>query len=275
MTERTDQWPRRVLITGAAGAVGSVLRAGFQGLYKHLRLTDISPLEDPAPGEEIMLADMRDMAALTPVMADVDCVVHLAGLADEDNWEKVSSLAIDGCYTVFEAARLAGVKRIVYASSNHAIGFHPRSKALDLEVPLRPDGRYGLSNAFGELLGRLYADKYGMSIAAVRIGSFRPKPEDRRQLMTWLSHRDAVQLFRRCVEHPGYHYVCVYGVSANRDANWDNSQVDWLGYQPQDNAADYEAEILAQPDDEDAIAKALHGGRFCSDEFDGDLTKIR
>ncbi|MEM6833519.1 MAG: NAD-dependent epimerase/dehydratase family protein, partial [Pseudomonadota bacterium] len=105
MTERTDQWPRRVLITGAAGAVGSVLRAGFQGLYKHLRLTDISPLEDPAPGEEIMLADMRDMAALTPVMADVDCVVHLAGLADEDNWEKVSSLAIDGCYTVFEAAR--------------------------------------------------------------------------------------------------------------------------------------------------------------------------
>ncbi|MEM9879618.1 MAG: NAD(P)-dependent oxidoreductase, partial [Pseudomonadota bacterium] len=259
--------PRRVLITGAAGNVGRVLRAGFQGQYPKLRLTDIAPMDDAGTGEEIMYADMRDIDALAPVMEGVDCVVHLAGLADEADWRSVCALAIDGCYNVFEAARLAGVQRIVYASSNHAIGFHPRRKPLDLDAPLRPDGRYGLSNAFGELLGRLYADKYGMSIACIRIGSFRPKPEDRRQLMTWLSHRDAVQLFQRCIEAPDYHYAVVYGVSANAQNIWDNSQVAWLGYQPVDNAQDYADDIAALPDHENDVARALHGGRFCSDEF--------
>lgn len=266
--------PRRVLITGAAGSVGSVLRAGLKGAYPHLRLTDIAPMGEAAEGEEIMLADMRDMAALGPVMEDVDCVIHLAGLADEDSWDAVRDLAIDGCYKVFEAARLAGVKRIVYASSNHAIGFHRRAKPLDLEVPLRPDGRYGVSNAFGELLGRLYADKYGLSFAAIRIGSFRPQPEDRRQLMTWLSHRDAVQLFKRCVDYPDYHVLTAYGVSANTRNVWSNADIDWLGYEPQDNAEDYAAGILAKADNEDDVARALHGGRFCSDEFTGDLSKI-
>ncbi|MEO0410449.1 MAG: NAD(P)-dependent oxidoreductase [Pseudomonadota bacterium] len=272
MTNRYS--PNRILITGAAGTVGSALRTGLRGAYPALRLTDIAPMGGAHAGEEIMLADMRDAAALAPVMQDVDCVVHLAGLADEDSWEKVSALAIDGCYSVFEAARQAGVRRIVYASSNHAIGFHPRAKPLDLEVPLRPDGRYGLSNAFGELLGRMYADKYGMSIACIRIGSFRPKPEDRRQLMTWLSHRDAVHLFQRCIDHPDYHYAVAYGVSANTRTMWSNDAVSWLGYDPQDNAEDYAPEIMAQPDGEDDVARALHGGRFCSDEFTGDLNNI-
>lgn len=265
---------KRVLITGAAGTVGSVLRAGFRGVYQHLRLTDIAPIGDAGPGEEFLAADMLDPAALSEVMRGVDCVVHLAGLADEDTWDTVCSLAIDGCFKVFEAARAAGVKRIVYASSNHAIGFHPRHKPLDTDVPLRPDGRYGVSNAFGELLGRMYADKYGMSVGCVRIGSFREKPEDRRQLMTWLSHRDAVQVFQRCIDYPHYHFTAIYGVSANTRNIWDNSKVSWLGYAPQDNAEDFLDEIVALPDDEDDVSRALHGGRFCSDEFTGDLTKI-
>lgn len=265
---------KRVLITGAAGTVGSVLRDGFRSQYPFLRLTDIVPMGDALLGEEIILADMLDMDALAKVMVGVDCVVHLAGLADEDTWDTVCALAIDGCYKVFEAARLAGVKRIIYASSNHAIGFYPRSKALDSDVALRPDGRYGVSNAFGELLGRMYADKYGMSVACIRIGSFREKPEDRRQLMTWLSHRDAVQLFRCCIEYPNYHFVVAYGVSANTRNIWDNTNVSWLGYAPQDNAEDYSSEIMALPDEEDDVARALHGGRFCSDEFTGDLSKI-
>lgn len=266
--------PKRVLITGAAGSVGSVLRAGLQGRYAHLRVTDIAPLGDAGEGEEIAYADMLDDAALEVAMKDVDCVVHLAGLADEDSWEKVLSLTIDGCYRVFEAARRAGVQRVVYASSNHAIGFHRRDRPLDLDVPLRPDGRYGVSNAFGELLGRLYADKYGISVACVRIGSFRPKPEDRRQLMIWLSHRDAVQLFRRCIEHPDYQHLVVYGVSNNDQNIWDNSDVDWLGYSPQDNAETYRAEIMALPDDEDNVARLFHGGRFCSVEFEGKIDRI-
>ena len=179
--------PNRVLITGAAGAVGSVLRTGLQGRYSHLRLTDIVTLGEAEAGEELVMADILDASSLDAAMADVDCVVHLAGIADEDTWDRVLSLTIDGCYKVFEAARRAGVRRIVYASSNHAIGFYRREQSLDTDVPLRPDGRYGVSNAFGEVLGRMYADKYGMSVACVRIGSFRAFPEDRRQLMTWIS----------------------------------------------------------------------------------------
>ena len=267
--------PGRVLITGAAGSVGSALRAGFQGVYEHLRLTDIRPLGVPAANEEIVLADMLDEDALAAAMKDVDCVVHLAGIADEDTWERVLSLAIDGCFQVFEAARKAGVRRVVYASSHHAVGFYPRSEGLDTDVGLRPDGRYGASNAFGEMIGRLYADKYGMSVACVRIGSFRKRPEDRRQLMTWLSHPDAVRLFRRCVDHPDYHYVIVYGVSRNDRNKWDNSKVAWLGYEPKDNAEEFAAEILARPDTEDPVAKCFHGGRFCSVEFSGDTSKVK
>ena len=266
--------PNRVLITGAAGSVGSVLRTGFQGHYRHLRLTDIAPLGLAAPGEEIVPADMLDEDALADAMTGVDCVIHLAGLADEDTWPRVLSLTIDGCFNVFEAARKAGVKRIVYASSNHVIGFHPRSRPLDTEVALRPDGRYGVSNAFGEMLGRLYADKHGMSVACVRIGSFRKKPEDRRQLMTWLSHGDAVRVFRRCVDYPDYHFVVIYGVSHNDRNLWDNSKVAWLGYEPQDNAEAYLNEVLSEPDQEDSVAQRFHGGRFCSDEFTGTPEKV-
>ena len=266
--------PNRVLITGAAGAVGSVLRDGFQGCYDHLRLTDIAPLGKARDGEELVVADILDEASLDAAMADVDCVVHLAGIADEDDWEHVLSLTIDGCFKVFEAARRAGVRRMVYASSNHAIGFYRREQSVDTDVPLRPDGRYGVGKAFGEGLGRLYADKYGMSVACVRIGSFRAFPEDRRQLTTWISHRDAVQLFRRCIDHPDYHFVVVYGVSNNDRNAWDNSKVDWLGYRPQDNAERYVDEVMMQPDREDKIARALHGGSFCSAEFSGDLAKL-
>lgn len=266
--------PNRVLITGAAGSVGSVLRTGLQGRYSHLRLTDIVTLGEAEAGEELVKADILDASSLDAAMADVDCVVHLAGIADEDTWDRVLSLTIDGCYKVFEAARRAGVRRIVYASSNHAIGFYRREQSLDTDVPLRPDGRYGVSNAFGELLGRMYADKYGMSVACIRIGSFRALPEDRRQLMTWISHRDTVQLFRRCIEYPDYHFTVVYGVSDNTRNNWDNTEVAWLGYRPQDNAEDYADKVLMQPDEEDEVARALHGGSFSSLEFSGKLEDI-
>lgn len=269
-----DFVPKRVLITGAAGAVGSVLREGLQSCYDHLRLTDIASLGEAGRGEELVTTDITDEVSLDAAMADVDCVVHLAGIADEANWDRVLSLAIDGCYKVFEAARRAGVRRIVYASSNHAIGFYRREQSVDTNVPLRPDGRYGVGKAFGEALGRMYADKYGMSVACVRIGSFRALPEDRRQLMTWLSHRDTVQLFRRCIEHPDYHFMVIYGVSNNTRNVWDNSKVDWLGYRPQDNAEDHVESLMAQPNQEDAIARIYHGGSFCSAEFSGNTKNI-
>lgn len=265
---------RRVLITGAAGVIGSVLRKGFQGRYDVLRLSDIEPLGAAAQGEELVQADILDLNTIVETMKEIDCVVHLAGIPKEDDWAAILQTNIIGCYNVFEAARLTGVKRVVFASSNHAVGFHRRERPIDTDVMVRPDGRYGMSKAYGEALGRMYADKYGISVSCLRIGSFRETPEDKRQLMTWISHRDMVHLVERCVDYPAYHFAIVYGVSNNDQNIWDNSKVDWLGYQPQDNAKDYAAGILRSGAQEDPVAKMFHGGSFCSDEFSGELDRI-
>src|SRR6202012_5368654 len=189
----------------------------------------------------------------------------------EDSWEKIRDINIDGCYNVFEAARQAGVKRVIFASSNHAVGFHRRDRMIDDTVALRPDSRYGVSKVFGEAVGRLYADKHGLSVACLRIGTFRnpDRPADSRQLLTWISHRDMVQLVRCCIDHPPYHFITVYGVSNNLRSRWDNSNVKSLGYQPQDDSEKFAAEILAEDVKENEIAAQFHGGFYCPMEFFG------
>ena len=266
----------RVLITGAAGNIGRVLRAHFKGRYALLRLSDVAPQAPAGAGEEVQTVDIRDPAALERSMQGIDCVIHLAGVPEEDAWEKVLPLNIEGCYNVFEAARSQGVRRMVFASSNHAVGFHRRETFIDTDVAPRPDGRYGVSKVFGESVGRLYADKYGLSVACLRIGSFRPsdRPSESRHLLTWISHRDMAQLAYRCVEHPAYHFVVAYGVSNNLRNRWDNTRAKFLGYRPQDNAEDYAAEVLATSPVEDPIAAQFHGGMYCPMEFVGDTTRI-
>lgn len=266
----------RVLITGAAGNIGRTLRAHLKGRYALLRLTDIAPQEDAGAGEEVATVDIGDMAALENSMRGIDCVIHLAGVPEEAPWDKVLPLNIEGCYNVFEAARRAGVRRVVFASSNHAVGFHRRETFIDTRVEPRPDGRYGVSKVFGEAVGRLYADKYGLSVACLRIGSFRPdnRPTESRHLLTWISHRDMAQLARRCLEHPGYHFVVVYGVSNNLRNRWDNTPVKFLGYRPQDNAEDFAAQVLATSPPEDPVAAQFHGGMYCPIEFVGDTSRI-
>jgi len=266
---------KRILITGAAGAIGKVLRAAYRGKYQ-LRLSDIAPLGEAAPGEELVSADITDLAACERMMQGVDCVVHLGGRAVEDAWEVILPANIVGCYNVFEAARRAGVKRVIFASSNHAIGFHRRERFIDNTVQPRPDTRYGVSKVFGEALGRLYADKHGMSVACLRIGTFRnpDRPDNARQLLTWISHRDMVQLVGRCIDTPDYHFVVVYGVSNNLRNRWDNTNVKFLGYKPEDDSEIYAAEILAQGKVENEISAQFHGGFFTPMEFDGDAGKI-
>lgn len=265
-----------VLITGAAGNIGRVLRAQLKGRYALLRLTDIAPQAPAAAGEEVLQVDIRDVQAVERSMQGIDCVIHLAGVPEEDSWDKVLPLNIEGCYNVFEAARSAGVRRVVFASSNHAVGFHRRETFIDTNVAPRPDGRYGVSKVFGEAVGRLYADKYGLSVACLRIGSFRPdnRPSESRHLLTWISHRDMAQLAYRCVEHPDYHFVAIYGVSNNLRNRWDNTPVKFIGYRPQDNAEDYATEVLASSPKEDPIAAQFHGGMYCPIEFVGDTTRI-
>lgn len=263
---------QHILITGAAGQIGRALRGGLRGAYPLLRLLDVAPLGDAAAGEEVLHGDIRDPAAMEKATAGIDCVVHLAGQSTEAGWDKVLPLNIEGCYNVFEAARTSGVKRVVFASSNHAIGFHRRERFIDDQVLPRPDTRYGVSKVFGEALGRLYADKYGMSVACLRIGTFiePDRPRDARQLLTWISHRDMVQLVRRCIDHPHYHFVVVYGVSNNLRSRWDNTNAKFLGYRPVDDSEKFAAEILAQGKQEDVIAAQFHGGFYTPMEFAGD-----
>lgn len=262
----------KVLITGAAGEIGRVLHQGLKGRYALLRLADLRAVK-PGPGEEAIVCDFTDPAAAGKALAGIDCVVHLAGVPREDAWERILPNNIVGTWNVFEAARHAGVKRVVFASSNHTIGFYPVTRRVSNHEPVRPDSRYGVSKVFGEAVGRLYADKHGMSVACLRIGSFRPQPDDERQLSTWLSPRDMVELARAAIEAPDYHFVVVYGVSANTRSRWDNPDAATIGYVPRDNAEDFARVVAGKVAAPGPVAQ-FHGGPFCGLEFTGDTKRI-
>ena len=265
---------RRLLITGAAGTIGSTLRAGLRGVYPLLRLADIRPLAAPAAREECVTANLSDFAAVASTMDGVDCVVHLGGVPREGPWDTILDNNIIGTYNIFEAARQCGVRRVVFASSNHVIGYYRAETTVGVEEPPRPDSRYGVSKVFGEALGRLYADKHGLSVACLRIGSFRERPQNARQLATWISPRDLVQLVRCCIDAPDYRFLVLYGVSGNARCRWRNPAADFLGYRPQDNAEDFAAELAGRPSAAGDPAGEFHGGEFCALEFTGDATKI-
>jgi uronate dehydrogenase len=266
----------RVLITGAAGHIGKVLRQGLRGRYELLRLSDIAPLGNAtAPGEEVVQADIQDFAATRASMAGVDAVVHLGAVIAETDWEQILPVNIAGTYNVFEAARQQGVKRVIFASSNHAIGFYRRSQRIDDTAQPRPDTRYGLSKAFGEAVGHLYADKHGIGVACLRIGTCRERPTEVRHLSTWQSHRDIAQLVYRCIEAPLLHFVIAYGVSNNPRSLWDNSAAQrQLGYVPEDSAEEFATELLGKEEPVDQVGALFHGGPFCSMDFAGDPAQI-
>jgi uronate dehydrogenase len=262
---------QHVLITGAAGAIGRTLQRGLAGRYALLRLVDIRPTSTSGAGEEAVHCDVTDAAAVARAMAGIDCVVHLAGIPREAPWDAILPSNIVGTYNVFEAARAAGVKRIVYASSNHVVGYYPAAERVGIGVLPRPDSRYGVSKAFGEALGRLYADKHGLSVACLRIGSFRERPEDERQLSTWISPRDMIELVRCAIEPPAYDYLLLYGVSANTRARWDNPDAARIGYVPRDDAEAYAAGLDRRAPPPGDPAREFHGGSFCKSGTDPDF----
>jgi uronate dehydrogenase len=262
----------RVLITGAAGEIGTVLRAGLASHYG-LRLLDVRPCANIGAGEEAIVADVGDVAAVTAATRGIDCIVHLAGVPREGPWDQILPRNIAGTYNVFEAARASGVKRVIFASSNHVIGFYRVGKQVDENLPIRPDSRYGVSKAFGEAVGRLYADKHGLSVACLRIGSFRDTPKNARELRTWISHRDTVQLVRRCIDAPKFHFIVVYGVSANTRNQWHDRTAERIGYRPQDNAEAFAAQLEAKTYPP-GPATDFHGGEPCAMEFSGDASRV-
>jgi uronate dehydrogenase len=264
-----EQLMKRVLITGAGGGIGRSLRETLRGVYPILRLSDRVALAPAREGEEIDRTELSDMAAVERMVAGVDGIVHLGGISGENEWPVILEGNIIGLYNIFEAARRSGVQRIVFATSNHAVGFYPRERKIDHRVVPRPDSRYGVSKAFGEALASLYSDKHGIGVLCTRIGNFGEKPIDKRRLSIWISPRDYTQLARIGLEHPDVRYEIVYGVSNNRRSWYDNSNAMRLGYRPQDDSEPYAEAVLAaeagQP--ADPIAEHYQGGTFCAAEY--------
>jgi uronate dehydrogenase len=256
---------KTVLITGATGDVGTHLSRELAGKYK-LRLSDKRALKPPK-GQNFLKADISKMADAMRITKGVDAIVHLGGYSVEGPWQAILNANIIGCYNVFEAARRNGVKRILFPTSNHAVGFYRRDQTIDHRVYIKPDSRYGVSKVFGEALGSLYADKYGMEIFMMRIGNVNPKPIDKRRLSIWFSPRDLAQLVAIGIDHPDIRFEIVYGISRNKRAWYDNSNAFRLGYKPQDDSEVFAQEILQKekPSD-DAIAEAHQGGIFCTAE---------
>ena len=262
-----------VLITGAAGGIGTRMRQLLKGIYPRLILSDRETPKNLTSEEEFIAADLTEMSAMEKVLKGVDGVLHLGGRAMEAEWDTIHNANIVGCYNLFEAARINGTQRVVFASSNHAIGYYPRHARIGVDHKVRPDSRYGVSKAFGEALGSYYADKFGLGVLAIRIGNIDDYPVDERRLSIWISPRDLVQLVRIGLEHPDLHYEIVWGASDNARSWWDNEPARRLGYRPQDRAEDQrdlalaaEAKRIPNP-----IADYYQGGDICVEDFTGGL----
>jgi uronate dehydrogenase len=255
--------PRRkvVLVTGASGSVGGHLRRELAGRYD-LRLSDIRPLPHRAPGERFAKANIARLADALRITKGVDAVIHLGGYSVEGPWADILEANIIGCYNVFEAARKNGVRRVLFATSNHAVGFYRRDQRIDHRVPVRPDGRYGVSKVFGEALGSLYADKYGLEVFCMRLGNVAPEPVDARRLSIWCSPRDFAQLCAIGLDHPDVKFEIVYGISANARRWYDNANAERLGYRPLDDSEPQAASILAREPPGDPVAAIYQGGPF-------------
>lgn len=260
--------PRTVLLTGAAGGMGSLMRELLPAYGYRLRLFD----ERPVPGApDAVTAPLADREALRAAVRGTDAVIHLAGISLEATFEQILRANIEGVHQLYEAVREEGVPRVVFASSNHAVGYTPRpadgSAAIGVGTPRRPDTFYGLSKGFGEDLASLYHDRHGIETVSLRIGSCFPEPTSVRMLSIWLSPADCARLLHAALTAENVGHTVAYGSSANTRLWWDLSTARALGYEPQDDSEPYAAALIAAQGelDPDDPAQAHLGGAFCTD----------
>ncbi|MGW0184853.1 NAD-dependent epimerase/dehydratase family protein [Streptomyces sp. NPDC003362] len=260
--------PRTVLLTGAAGGLGTLMRDLLPDYGYQLRLLDLRPVEG-AP--DAIVADLADKEAVREAVRGVDAIIHLAGISLEAPFEKILKANIEGTYNLYEAARDEGVRRIVFASSNHAVGYTPRPQGDDplipVETPRRPDTFYGLSKSFGEDLAQFYWDKHGLETVSVRIGSCFPEPTSVRMLSVWMSPADGARLLHAALTAEEVGHTVVYGSSANTRLWWDLSTARAIGYEPQDDSEPYAEKLIAEQGELDPAnpAHACLGGHFVTE----------
>ncbi|WP_416967372.1 NAD-dependent epimerase/dehydratase family protein [Streptomyces sp. 4F14] len=260
--------PRTVLLTGAAGGLGTLMRGLLPAYGYDLRCLDLVPV-DGDPGA--ITADLADRDALRDAVRGVDAIVHLAGISLESSFEKILKANIEGTYNLYEAARAEGVRRIVFASSNHAVGYTPRPREGDplipVDTPRRPDTFYGLSKSFGEDLAQLYWDRHGLETVSVRIGSCFAEPTSVRMLSIWMSPADGARLLHAALTAEDVGHTVVHGSSANTRLWWDLTSARALGYDPQDDSEPYAEKLIAEQGElqEGNEAHAYLGGGFVTD----------
>jgi len=273
-TPRSDAMPetptRPVLLTGASGALGRMLARELAALGWTLRLTDIAAFPDPLPERaSFRRADLADGVAILRQAEGCGAILHFGGISVEQPFEAVLGPNLQGLYHIYEAARRERA-RVIFASSNHSIGFHERpvgnGRQLDADCAFRPDGYYGLSKAYGELMGRLYWDKHGVENVNLRIGSCVPAPLDARMLATWLSYPDLVRLCVAAVQAPATGHGVVWGCSANPASFWAADHRDRIGWQPQDSAEPWRA-ALADKISGNPVIERYQGGAFTAMDY--------
>jgi len=255
-----------LLLTGASGHLGKVLTKGLHDKGYHLRLTDIEPHDDVPEGVEFIRADTADKTAMLAACDGVDGIAHFGAISGESSFENILDANIRGTYHIYEGAR-RNKARVVLATTNHTIGFHERTEHLEEDCQFRPDTFYGLSKAYGELLGRYYWDKHGVESALLRIGSCFEKPSDVRQLSTWLSFNDLIELVDRCFAAPEMGCSVFWGVSANDRGWWSDHARELIGFEPQDNAEVFKDDVPSVLADADPVAERYQGGMFCAGDY--------
>ena len=253
-----------LLLTGAAGGVGSALRDRLKANCDVLRLSDRVDFGPAQAGEEVVVADLADASAVSSMVKGCQAIVHMGGVSVEGPFDPILQANIVGVYNLYEAARQHGVKRVVFASSNHVTGFYRQSDTITPAHPARPDSLYGVSKAFGEDLSRMYFDRYGIETACVRIGSAFAEPRDRRMLASWLSFDDLHRLITACLTTPVLGHSIIFGMSDNAVAWYDNASVRHVGYVPQDSSDGFREAIYARTPEPDVTDPTVQyqGGSF-------------
>ncbi len=265
MSTQTSAKPfHRILLTGAAGGLGKILRDKLKDWTDILRVSDLADLGPARDGEEVVQCDLADKAAVLELVKGVELILHFGGISVEASFEDIMRANIQGTYNIYEAAHTHQVKRVIFASSNHTIGFYKTTDQLTASMPPRPDGMYGVSKCFGESLSRYYYDRTGLETVCVRIGSAFPAPANRRMMTTYLSYDDLFELLRCAAFTPRVGHTIVFGASDNREKWWDNREAAHLGFQPKDSSSQF-AHLFPDTGNypaADEIGSTYQGGNF-------------